>query len=161
MIRKTMYKQGFSLVEVVIGVSILALAFLALAGTFNIYVGRAISNSHAVKAAFLSEEGVEAVKILRDGGWAGKIATLTPGQTYYLSWNGLNWVSSVTPEVIDDGFYRSFKLDSVYRDSNQDIASSGTLDNNTKKLSVTVAWPANGATSTDLLVTYITNLFAN
>jgi predicted O-linked N-acetylglucosamine transferase (SPINDLY family) len=48
----------------------------------------------------------------------------------------------------------------VNRDANDDIASSGTLDARTKKISITVSWAVSDATTTSkTLDFYISDIF--
>lgn len=150
--------SGFGLVEVVVGVALLTIAFLSLATTYNFYLVRTLANESTVKASFLLEEGMEAIKVIRDNGWTTNIASLSTGQIYSLVFYNGAWVSTTTAEVID-GFTRSFLLSSVYRDGNSDIADSGTLDSNAKKATMTVSWFDAGTTTTKSISTYITNLF--
>jgi hypothetical protein len=152
--------KAFGLVEVVIAISIFTTAFLSLSVTYQYYLRHALANETTVKGAFLLEEGIEAIKIMRDNGWTSKIASLTVNQTYYLYFNNTTWVSTTTAETIGD-FSRSFKLAPVYRDGNSDIASSGTLDSNIKKATVTLSWFDAGTTTVKSMTTYITNLFSN
>lgn len=153
--------SGFTLIELLVGTSVLAIVFVSLSTAYNLYVGHGLSNNRTIKAAYLLEEGVEAVKFWRDISWTANIATLTVSQPYYLYWNGTGWVSTTTSQSVDGSYLRSFKLDQVYRDGVSDIASSGTLDPNTRKLTVSVSWTQAGTTTTRSLSTYITNLFGN
>jgi len=156
---------GFALVEIVIGSAIIVTAILSLISVYNTYLLHALSNSKNIQAGLLLEEGVEAVKFLRDKGWTTYIQPLSSNTTYYLSWNsGLSmWTSSSTPvPYIDNKFLRTFVLEDVKRNGSDQIASSGTTDPGTKKLTVTVAYTTTGsATSTKTMSTYITNLFSN
>lgn len=159
--RKTILKQrGFGLLEVAIGSAIVSVALLTLVNTYGTYVRAALDNEAVIKSAYLIEEGVEAAKLLRDASWATNLAALSADTAYYFSWDGLNWVTTETPQYID-GFFRSFTVSPVFRDANSDIASAGTLDQNTLKLTVSVSWPTRGATTTKVISTYITNLFGN
>ena len=85
-------RRGFGLVEVVIGVSILAFAFLGFLGSYNMYVAKSLANTKAIKGAYLLEEGVEALRVMRDTGWASSITPLSTSATYYFYFN--NWISN-------------------------------------------------------------------
>src|SRR3989344_5170826 len=52
-------------------------------------------------------------------------------------------------------------LDDVYRHGGEDITESGTLDPDTKKVTVSVSWRAQSGTSTRSLSIYMTNMFNN
>ena len=153
--------QGFGLLEVVIGLAIILVALLALVGTFSIAIKSTLSNVEKIQATYLMEEGVEAVKLLRDESWTDKIANLSVGTSYSLGWDsGTGKWSTTTPQYFGN-FWRVFQVDNVYRDVNNDVAPSGTLDSDIKKLTVAVSWLNRGATTTKSVTTYITNLFGN
>jgi type II secretory pathway pseudopilin PulG len=155
------FKKGFGLVEVVIASGIIALVIGALVGTSNAFFKSSISTTSAVKAGYLLEEGAEALRLIRDRGYTSNITTLSNNTSYYLTWTNNNWSTSTATTSIDSVFYRTIKLGSVYRDFNSNIASSGTLDANTRIATVTVAWFDNNknATTSKSLVLYISNLF--
>lgn len=153
--------RGIGLVEVVIGSAVMLLVVVAVVNVYGSYISFALANQENTKANFILEEGLESVIFLRDSGWTANIATLTPGSTYYLYFNGTNWVSTTTPQYIDGNFLRSFVINNVNRDSNDDIASSGTNDPDTKKVTVTLAYFQGHATTTKTLSTYITDLYEN
>ncbi|HEY4511765.1 MAG TPA: type II secretion system protein [Candidatus Paceibacterota bacterium] len=154
------YSSGFSMVEMVVGLGILAVAFSALFGTYRAYLKAALKTTDTLKAAYLLEEGLESVRLLRDTGFTANIAPLASGTSYYLAWSGGTWKSTTSAQTID-GFSRSFRIASIYRDASQDIASSGTLDNNTKKVDMMVAWTGRGATTTETISTYLSNILNN
>lgn len=144
-----------------VAMSILLAVVVALAAVEGQYFRTVYATSPEVKAAYLLEEGVEAVKLLRDSSWSTYITPLSTSVTYYYTWTGSLWRETVTPALIDTLFARTFVVENVYRDSNKDIQSSGTLDPNTKKFTVSVAWKAGSATTTRQVATYITNMFNN
>lgn len=155
---------GFSLVEIVVGSAIIGTVFVSMIATYGAYVKASFQNASIIKSAYLAEEGIEALKTLRDRSFSSNIASLTASTTYSLDFSSGFWKSTTTPETIDSGYKRSFVLFSVYRDSNSDITlSGGTLDLNTKKATVTITIvpPATGATTTKTLSAYITNIFQN
>lgn len=160
---KQIYTSGISLVEVVIGTALILLSLTGLASAYSFYLKAGLKNMDNLKAAFLLQEGVEAVTLLRDTSWSS-FASLTSGTKYYLYWNGGTWVATTTSALIDTSFTRTITLDDVYRrNSDKDIVASTSpdaksLDSGTKKLTVRVT-----ASSTPVLdksiATYLTNLF--
>jgi prepilin-type N-terminal cleavage/methylation domain-containing protein len=153
------YIQGFSLIEVLIAVSVLGVLAVVLMSSTN--KGIILSNQalSEVQAGFILDEGAEAVKSLRDINWAN-ISGVTDNTNYYLSFNNTTnlWSLSVTPSKIDS-FTRTVVFSPVYRDANDDIASSGTLDSGTKKVTITTSWPTNGNTISKSISFYISNIF--
>lgn len=157
-------QKGFGLIEVMVGAGIITVAILALFASYNIYLSYAFTNQNNVRAASLLEEGVEAVKLLRDSSWTSKIATLSSGTTYYLYWDNTNsiWTATTTVQpYIDSIFNRTFTVASVNRDGNNDIAASGTADSGTKLITVNVTYKSGHSTTTSTVSTYITNLQSN
>lgn len=158
---KRLTNKGISLVEVVVGTAIILLALTGIIAAYNVFVRVGSFTLNTIQASYLLEEGVEAVTVMRDYGWASNIANLSAGTKYYLSWNGSRWVSTLTATTT--GIYtRYFTLQTVNRDGSENIASSGgTLDPGTRKLTVNVSWPGSATTTSRSITTYITNLFNN
>ncbi len=154
-------QRGFSLIEIVVATSITLAVILPLMNTFTNAFKYASNNLARVQASFLEEEGVEAVRLIRDNGWSTNIAPLTRNTPYYLTFNGTSWVTTTTPNSIDSTFTRTVTLSNVYRDGSQNIASSGTLDTNAVIATVAVAWNENGTPRTQELTALFTNIFAN
>lgn len=155
--RKINIKNGFGLIEVVVGAAIISAAFLGLMSAANVSFKILQKSSDNIKAGFLMEEGAEAVKIIRDSGW-GNISSLSNGTDYYLIYNGATWATSTTPVYVDN-FERKFVLSEVLRDANDDISSAGVADPDTKKVTISVSWQEGGNVVTQTFSTYITNLF--
>ncbi len=152
-------QKGFLAIEILLGASIITVSVLAsmFVTQKSIYISR--QSFHATQAAFLLEEGAEAVRIIRDNAW-NNISSLTNGTNYYLSFSGGTWILSQTPSVVGI-FTRTVVATSVNRNSlTQDIASVGTDDPQTKLFTVTVSWPEGGTTITKTLKLYVMDLFS-
>ena len=160
-------RGGFGLVEIVVGAGIIGLVLFSLAEVSR-FVFRAVDESNLkTRSIFLAEEGMEAVRYLRDAGWAADIAPLVLDADYYLTFSGGGWqlVSSATP-LIDGVFERKIRFSSVYRSSvNDKIVAAGSggavLDPSAKKVEVKVSWTNRGRENVTTLPTYLTNLFNN
>lgn len=155
-------EKGFSLLEVVIGLGILSFIIFGLFSVSELSLEIIYENTKNIQAAFLLEEGIEAIKVLRDSGWQSNIQPLSPSTDYYLEFSGAIWKSTTTDLYIDNTFERKFVLSDVYRNTDDDISDSGTLDSNAKKVTVYVSWflPGTG-TTTKNISTYLINLFKN
>jgi hypothetical protein len=154
---KKIYKKGLSIVEIVVAVAILLLIVSSLYTANIFYLKTILDNLNKVRASFIAEEGVEAVKLIRDQSWTN-ISSLTPGNSYYLYWDGSMWQSTTTNTYVEGVFERKFVVSNVNRDANSDIVASGvSIDSGTKKVAVTVSWLAGTSTSTKSISTYITN----
>ncbi len=151
-------KRGSTLTEVVIVTAILSVVSLSFLGTFA-----ALSRFHekdmlVIKGELLAEEGMEAVRLIKSGGW-NILSNLASGSINYLTLAPLSWSVTSTPEKIDGIFYRSFRVYSVSRDVSDDIVTSGgTVDPKTLRISVSVDWNWRGATSTANYQSIMTNI---
>lgn len=154
-------QKGFGVLEIVIGIAILSFSLLGLFMVSHISLKIIDDDTGNIQAGFLLEEGLEAVKVLRDSGWDANIKTLNAGSNYYLTFNGSTWQSTTTNTYIDNVFERKFILENVNRDINDDISVSGTPDQDTKKVTVYVSWLGRNSTTTKSISTYITNLYGN
>src|SRR3989338_2806173 len=166
--KKNIYKKprhrmsrGIGLIEAVAGISIVSVFIFSLMLATQLsqkIVGESVRN---IQASFLLEEGADAVKIFRDTSWSSGIGSLATGTDYYFSYNGTAWISANSNVYVDEVFERKFVLNNVYRDANDDIAPSGTLDNGTKKATVSVSWRGRTGTTTKSASFYLTDLFSN
>ena len=151
---------GFTLLEVVVATSIITVSLLSLVSVATVSFAVADEATKKIQASFLLEEGIEIMRVLRDSGWTANVETLTDGVSYHFEFSADNWRATSTNEIIDGFFERSFVLEGVYRDSNDDITTAGgTLDSYTKKITVSVSWPTRRGTSTESVSTYLTNIF--
>ncbi|MFA5791956.1 MAG: hypothetical protein WC884_02875 [Candidatus Paceibacterota bacterium] len=156
---KNKKNKGFMIVEVLIAASIITISILAAMTVTqkSVYVSR--QAFHATQAAFLLEEGAEAVRVLRDNNWTN-ISLLTIGTNYYPTFSGGTWTLSSTPNTIDI-FTRTVSTANVNRDNTtKDISSIGTNDPGTKLITVTVSWGEGGVTKTKTLQFYIMDIFS-
>lgn len=131
--------RGFSLVEVLLAVSLFALGITAMVGAM-IYGQEsvALSGSRA-RASYLANEGVEALKNISDSGF-----TNVAVGTYGLAVSGNQWTLSENPDVTDLFFTRQVDI--------------STVDSNTKRATVSVAWQQNLQRSGSIIMdTYLTN----
>lgn len=147
-------------VEVLVAMAIITASILSATAVAqkSVYISR--QAFHATQAAFLLEEGAEAVRVLRDNAWSN-ISSLIIGANYYPLFSSGAWTLSTTANTIGI-FTRTITLANVNRDNTtQDIVSSGgTLDSGTKLVTVTVSWGEGGATITKTLQFYIIDIFS-
>lgn len=152
-------QYGTVLVEVIVAVSIISIIFIELFGVATRTLSFSYQSLKTSEASFLLEEGAEAVKTIRDDNWTTLSASLleTP---YYLSFSSGIWSLTSTETQIGE-YTRTVTLHSVYRDTNDDIISSGdgTLDPDIIRIAVSVIWPNGNQTSTKTLSFYIANIF--
>jgi len=160
--KKTNHKpptHGFGLIEILVASAVLSVVLVAVSGFYQTSLNVSQTTGERITAAFLLEEGLEAVKIMRDDSWSD-ITNLTTGTPLYYNWTGTTWATTTTNIFIDGLYERSFVVDDVYRDANDDIVfSGGTLDTGIKQVTVSVAWTRKGATTTRSISSYVADLF--
>jgi Tfp pilus assembly protein PilV len=158
-------KRGFMLAEVVIASAIITVVTFAIVSAAQKGIILSQRALHETQAGYLLEEGAEATKSIRDSSWT-TISNLTPGAIYYLSYSTgasspAGWsLTTTNPGVLDSRFTRTVVFSDVSRDSNEDIAPSGTVDTHTKKVLVTVSWPYSGVIISKTLTFYIVDIFS-
>jgi len=157
--------KGFGILEIVIASAIVSIALFSLLTVF-IFTNRLnLQSNNKIRANFLVEEGIEALRFLRDASWSGNMDALSQGTDYYISFATMTstWsIETVDPGLIDDLFLRKVILEDVYRDSSDDIVTpGGTLDPDTKKFTVEVEWQERTASSTIRVSTYLSDIFDN
>lgn len=157
--KKVFKNKGFMLVEILLATSIVAVSVLTATTVAerSIYVSR--QAFHASQAAFLLEEGAEAVRILRDNAWSN-ISSLSVVTTYYPTFSGGTWTLSATSNSVGI-FTRTVTVASVKRDNTtKDISAVGTDDSGTKLITISVSWKEGGTTITKTLPFYISDIFS-
>lgn len=157
----SIFHRGLSLVEIVIGSSLILIALSGLITAYAFYFRAGLRNTPELQAAFLLQEGAEALTLLRDEAWTN-LSSLAPETPYFLSWNGTKWTTTASETLVDNAFRRTITLSDVYRrNSDKDIVASTspdakTIDPGTTKITVQVTAPGGVDKS---LTAYLTNLF--
>ncbi len=154
-------KAGFGMVEMIVGSAVLATALLGISTFFQSTLSVSNTIKSSIQGDYLLEEGIEAVKLLRDTNYTNNLKTLAVGVDHYFLWTGTTWATTTTNTFVDGQFERKFTVANVNRDSTDDIATVGTYDADTKLVTVSVAWNEKGATTTRSIATYVTNIFDN
>lgn len=134
----TTRRKGFSLVEAILASALFALVISAIIG--GIIYGRentALSGERS-RAVFIAEEGMEAVRNIRDEDFT----SLADG-TYGLDIVDNKWTFSGSSDTVDD-FTRTIQI--------------STVDSNTKEISANISWQQNELRTGDItLTTYLTD----
>lgn len=155
---KTTYNRGITLVEVIVGSTIVSIVVAMVLFSLNTLFQNKERLLDQNKALYLAESGIETVRFLRDEDWTN-ISALSVDTTYYLAVSTTTVAISGTPEVVD-GFNREFVLRSVYRDAISDDLMSSTdpgtyIDTDSYWLEFYVG----NSNGTSTLSALVTNLF--
>ena len=152
--------QGISLVEVIVGISILAAIAVTVGISVTTYVDARGNLLTDAKATYLAEEGYEILRAIRDEDW-GDISSETTGTTRYLSVTPTTLSITGTAEVIDSQYTRSFEIQSLYRNGSDDVVASGapgaTLDPDSRIVEISVVGP-NGTVTLSSILSNVHNI---
>ena len=164
------------MVEATIAIAIIMIVLTGIISVYPLLFRTSLNTIEGARGAMLLEEGIEAVKTMRDNSWNSYIAAsaLTASTTYFLSFaTSTGWSATLTPTLVDSKFSRTFSVYYICRDANYDIvdvsptttaptcSSPQTSDLNTRKVTVSVSWREGNATSTKVISTFITDLFGD
>lgn len=158
--------KGFGLLEVVVATAIISISLYALTAVSQIAFRVISENVIEAQAEFLSEEGIEVARSMRDLSWSTHLATTAAQAVFYPEFNVISsewYLSPTSTGAIDGIFERTLIVENVYRDStSQDIvpatSTGAVLDPKTKLITSQVDW--GGGASLEIK-TYITDLFGN
>lgn len=151
--KSRLHKKAFSLIEILLAIFVFTLFSTAVAYLSLDTASRATQVEIKNEALLYAEEGMEAVRNIRDRNYLDLVAG-----TYGLSFTADTWSLVAAPETIDAYYQRTVLIEDVYRDGAGDIAASGTLDPETKKITVSVTWDWKGLIpKTTVLSTYLSN----
>ena len=153
--------KGISIIEILIVVAIIGIAFSSLLGLASFSLGVSTLIKQTNQANNLSQEVIEAVRNFRDGtNWnINGLGTLTPGISYYPKkstdtppkWQLISGEEEIFP------FKRKIIIEKVSRDPTTDnieiTYNAANDDPNAKKIIVTVSWKDKKVE----IVTYLTN----
>lgn len=131
-----MKQRGQSLIEIIIvmGMSIVILPAL-LTGLVSSRQGKA-QQAQRTQAVYLLNETVDAVRSIREKGWA----SLATNGTFHPTISGTSWTLTAGSAVVN-GLTQSVTIGDVNRDADGAITTSeGTLDTSSKKVDVSISW---------------------
>lgn len=141
--RIKVFQRGFSPVEVLLAATVFAFLTTALIGAI-IYGRSSTANAgDRVRAVQIADEGIEAVRNIRDAGFAN----LPANGTYDLSQAGNQWTLAPTTNSDVTGIYT------------RTIAITG-VDSARKTITATVTWPQGTSSATVSSTSRLTNWLA-
>lgn len=153
MLERLFTKKGVAIVEVVLSIGLFAIFSSAIFYvTLDVMQGdEKIEENN--KAMLYAQEGLEAARQMRDRNFL----LLTSGDHGLQMQNNV-WSFIQAPEDVDGYYSRTINVEDVYRDANGEIAVSGTLDPDIKKVTSVIEWNYRGVLPKNLeLQTYLSN----
>ncbi len=130
--------KGFSLIEVLLTISIFSMFMVALIGVLSIGEESSSLAGKRIQAVYLAEEGLEALRNIRDENFINLV-----NGSYGLVKIGNQWNFSALPDVTDI-FTRTINI--------------STVNANIKLVTSTITWQQNlQRNGSVILTTYLTN----
>ncbi|MDO8585250.1 MAG: prepilin-type N-terminal cleavage/methylation domain-containing protein [bacterium] len=150
---------GQSLLELMVAIGISALLIGGAATVIALALRVDAVNKPLQGALFAAQGLIDNIAVLGEADWRGNIGALSPAPaTYYVDSLGgdLAILSGAETLVIDAVQYtRYFTIEDVTRDTTGAIATPGTLDPSTKKITATAEWQEGVSTPKFSLVKYV------
>jgi len=169
MLKHQKYSRGISIIELLVVIVIIGVAVVALLGFGTFSLRTASLLKQTTQASFLVQDYVEALKNYRDNtGWDDDdpgdnydgLGQVTTGIPLHLKLSGdtpPRWQLLLGQETRGI-FTGEIVVEPVERDGSDNIVESGgTVDPQTKKVTVTVSWEERGGTRELETETYLTN----
>ena len=160
--KKINFKKGFSLVEILVGSSIICLSLVLIINLETSVSRIGFGSLDRVQATMLGEEGVIAIRNMRNSSW-NNISSLSDNIKYRIYWSDTSktWQATTTLILIDNKFDRTVTFYPVNRDVNNfDIVTSGgALDTGTRKFLIEVLWSDSNGTTSKSFSSYIYNIY--
>lgn len=136
-------KKGQSLIELIIVIGLMAILLPALiTGIVSSRSGQA-QQKQRLEAVSVLKETNEAVRSIREKSWLDFLTLVTgpcPCGPFHPEINSGSWQFVSGVETLSSGLTREVWIYDINRDSNGNIAVSGTNDPSTKKVNVIVKW---------------------
>ncbi|PIR88537.1 MAG: hypothetical protein COU09_01660 [Candidatus Harrisonbacteria bacterium CG10_big_fil_rev_8_21_14_0_10_44_23] len=158
--KSTLKNRGQSLIEVVIGVGLSSIFIAGAVGAIVLSLRVGNDNQFSQIASELNHKIAEEIVAISRNDW-NDVRDLSTSTPYHTTSSGSFYavVSGTTTVQVDQySFEQSFILDDVYRDGeNNVVASGGSWDPATKKITLTTAWDQDGNSGSLSFVRYITS----
>jgi len=157
---KSFYKKrkGIGLIEIIIASAVISIGLLAIISFLIFSRGVTFQVGKQTEAVSLAEEAIEAVRSIRDEAWS----SVSTGGTYYPVISANKWtLAAIDPGPINGLYTRTVTIGDVFRDGSDNIAGSGSLDSDTKKVTATISWSESGRSKQVVIETFISNFVGN
>lgn len=132
------FRRGFSLIEILVASSVLITVVVGVVGALQLYTRLARVDRDRAQAALYTQEAAEVLQLMRDEDWSANIEALTLGQEYQLVWSGSAYSATTSDVLLNGRYIRTITLSELYRDGSDNVAESGTEDENARRVLVEV-----------------------
>lgn len=130
-----MNNKGLTIIEIILAITIFSIFSISI---FYLSLDNITKENRSIlgnEALLYAQEGIEATKYLRD-----KNFLLLQNGDHGLEIANNSWTFIPAPEEIDGFYQRTVTIEDVFRDENGNIAQTGALDPDTKKVTSEVSW---------------------
>ncbi len=152
--------SGQSLIETLVGIGIATIFITGAIGIMVVSLRIGGQNQNSQPAIELANGLLDQISVVAQTNWhtiadaspKGEASAfhLTPADSFFSLASGSEEITSG-----NQIYTRHFAVEDVYRDENEAIATSGTLDPSTLKITATVTWQQTGETATVSTIKYI------
>lgn len=168
MIQKKNKTRAFTLVEILIGISVIAVTMTAMASLVIVSMRANVANVNSLQAYYLAEEGIEAMRNIRDTnwrqnyGWSSSFECNMDGDTYYFTVDDRELTETMNYQLYEaeEVGYLRFTHDSSYEESifsRYIMVEYEECDFEAAKVSSVVTWNERGNEREVVLTTYLTD----
>lgn len=149
------HQRGQSLVELLVTIGLAAILIPALATAFVASRNGRPQQEQRLQAVAYLKQAEEAVRVVRDNNWS----TFAVDGTYHPVASNTTWSLATGTDTPATGLTRQIVIADTYRDTSGNIATTGTVDPSTKKVTITVSWTT--PLSSSVVATMYLTRFAN
>ena len=140
--KKNSFSKGITIVEIVVAAGIIAVSVVGIIGAIQVYLKVVHQNTREAQAVLLLDETAEVVQYMRDKGFDEYIGNKDLNTEYSIYWNGLGYEFGTGTIALPYEMTRTVSFDEVRRDSlDQIVSSGGTVDDGTRKATISITWP--------------------
>lgn len=149
-------QRGITIVEIIIVIAVVLTAFAGVIQLAQLSTRAEDRAKQDAKAYILAHESLEAARFVRDESWS-TFENLVLDTPYYPGIQGNAWTLSPSDPGPIDGFSRWIEIHEVLRDTDDNIAPTGSPDDNTRLVESIVEWNRRGETESISMEVYFTN----
>jgi hypothetical protein len=150
--------SGQSLIELLVALGLAVTVMMMALGIMRFLIRLGANDPVAQTGALLARKAADSATEAAAGSWQA-VANTVAGEKYHVatSTNGFTLSLGVATSTINGITYTNYvTVDSVFRSATDTISAVGTVaDPTTKKITITSSWWYGGATSTEVIESYV------
>jgi len=150
--------SGQTLVEVLIGITVGAIIIGGATGAIGLSLRSSLQNKSYQVVVSLNQELADNVTVFAEANWRNIYDLSKSPAQYYLIATSTGFIATTSTEsIVADGtiYTRSFTVENVNRDISGNIATSGTDDPSTQKITINTTFNIGGEPITVGFIKYL------